>query len=56
MNLWTNIAMDKGVYSGDTLYKVSLVKSFREMSPLIFYTYLADSRPNLLIPFHVRDR
>jgi hypothetical protein len=48
--------MGKGVYCGDTLYKVSPVKSFREMSSLIFYTYLADSRPNLLIRLHVRDR
>jgi len=56
MNLWTNTAMGKGVYSVDTLYKVLPVESFKEMSPLISDTYLADSRTNLLIPFHVRDR
>jgi hypothetical protein len=56
MNLWTNITMGKGVYSVDTLYKVLPLESFKEMSPLISDTYLADSRPNLLIPFHVRDR
>jgi hypothetical protein len=56
MNLWTNIAMDKGVYSVDTLYKVLPVGSFKKMSPLISDTYLADNPPHLLIRFHVRDR